>query len=840
MSWFVRAPVTAASFALLAGCYEHHLCGEPESCDYADNDCDDLVDEDFVDEAGVYVTAEHCGGCGVACADVFPTALETECAVDAEEGFAFCRIVSCPEGFHLAGDGACVPDVPVACLPCTEDGDCALRDPDAVCVEIGDGGLRCAPLCAGGCPEGTECAPAGHCVPVGGDCACNEATLGLEVGCLVDRGDGHQCVGVSICAEGGFGACEPAVDEACNDQDDDCDGAVDEDFRDEAGRYVARLHCGGCAIPCVEPGPNMVAECLPDGAGVRCDIRCEEGFVEVDGIAANGCECERWDGTGPPPDVGGDVDCDGVPDDTADFVYVTSTGSDTNPGTLARPMRTIQAALARGRAEGKDVLVARGIYDGPFDLVGGVSVFGGYRPDFRDRDLELYPVLVERTSAPPGSPVLTCRTVTAPTRVEGFVLAGSDATAPGEGSTAVWLDRCGPTVELRQVTVLAGRGSDGARGDDSSDNLADWGLRSLDQLDGASGTTGADAGTVGLCVPVSAGRGGRKSCRAANVSGGDGGGGGCPESGCVNGSPCGNAGCTDYTVGGVCDFDAVLRDAVPNPAAGAGRGPAGGAAGELTYNAPTNRGVCNFCDDNPTLPRNGGNGGDGAPGGDGAGGGGCGGVPLLDPASGRVRGGDGAGGTSGGNGSGGGGGTAGAGYDVIGGTSGDCADRAGGAGGGGGSGGCGAPAADGATGGGASVGIAIRLGSSAGPTLDSVRVVTASGGSGGDGGIGAGGGTPGVGGLGGTALYWCARNGGRGGDGGRGGAGGGGGGGCGGGSHAIYLAGTPSDAYLGAIGAGTTLDLAGVAGAGGRGGFSPGEPGTAGSDGSAEAIFVAP
>ena len=43
--------------------------------------------------------------------------------------------------------------------------------------------------------------------------------------------------------------------------------------------------------------------------------------------------------------------------------------------------------MARGRIESKAVLVSRGIYDGSFDIVSGVDVYGGYSPDFRDRDL---------------------------------------------------------------------------------------------------------------------------------------------------------------------------------------------------------------------------------------------------------------------------------------------------------------------------------------------------------------------------------------------------------------------------------------------------------------------
>ncbi len=830
-----------AMLALSFGCYESRLCGEPESCNFDDDDCDRRIDEEFVNEAGVYDTLEHCGGCNVACPAVFPTAAETACEVDESAGSARCVIVACPDGWHRAGDGACAPDLPVLCLPCIDDADCALRMPGARCAELAGGALHCLPPCGeGACAPGFSC-EGGFCAPSTGSCGCSEEALGVELACLFTRDESFACAATQRCTAEGLGACEPALEETCNTIDDDCDSEVDEIFRDDAGRYVDRLHCGACNVPCVEPGPNMVATCEPrGGASSECVVACLEGFVDVDGILANGCECERAGGDGPPPAVGGDGDCDGVPDETDDYVYVTTTGSDTSPGTLERPMRTPQAALARARAEGKDVLVARGVYDGRVALVGGVSLFGGYRPDFRDRDLELFPVVLEHTTGEPGEPVLVCRGVTAPTRVDGLSIRGSEATRAGRGSTAVFLDGCGPEVELSQLEILAGRGADGVRGASSSDRLAATGA-TLGDLDGIPGEPGAAGNDGAFCPRSPGGRGGPHVCPdGADVSGGDGGATECSPVVCTNGRACGNSGCTDFTAGGVCDFDRMLSAAGPNPAGEIGRGPSPGVGGPLTYDAPTNRGVCSFCDDNPTLERNGGRGGDGADGVDGSGGLGCVAGPVFDPSTGRLGGASGTDGTPGTHGSGGGGGTAGAGYAVIGGTVGGCSDRSGGSGGGGGGGGCGAPAATAGTGGGASVGIVVRLaaGSGVGPELRDVRVVTASGGAGGPGGQGAAGGVPGSGSSGGGSRFWCARSGGRGGEGGRGGAGGGGGGGCGGGSHGVVVvrSGVDASAYVERFS--IAVDATGVAGRGGPGGFAPAASGGAGASGTADAVLV--
>ncbi|MEM7449265.1 MAG: hypothetical protein AAF355_13575 [Myxococcota bacterium] len=823
------------------GCHESVLCGGEESCDYLDNDCDDRVDENFRDEEERYTDVAHCGGCGVRCSEVFPTAEETACQLDGE-GTPGCVLVSCPAGFRRSGAGSCAPEVVPTCLPCTQDEDCDLRLSGSRCESVG-GELRCLPPCGEGCDPGFSCNPTeGLCQPDNGACLCVAETLGASFACLFSSGD-RTCAGVRSCGKKGLGPCEAALVEACNGQDDDCDGSIDESFVDASGSYISAAHCGACGRPCVEPGPNTLAECLADSggsdpSGVICSITCLDGFIDVDGFESNGCECERFDGQGAPPIGTGDLDCDGVVDDDDSFIYVSTSGSDGNPGTLASPMRTLGAAVSRGQASGRDVLVARGIYDEQLSLVAGVSVFGGYRTDFRDRDLDLYPTALEY-SADPGAPVVLCTSITSATQLDGFLIIGSDASIPGEGSTTVYSDGCSDAVLFGSLVVQAGRGADGLRGSSSAENLGALGFTSLAELDGPDGASGRPGTPSGsFCAPVMSGVGGSKSCGGVDVGGGDGGFADCPNLGCVNGSPCGNAGCTDYTVDGVCDLDAALATAVSNPAAADGRGPAPGLAGEVTYSAPTNRGTCNFCDDNPSLRRIGDDGEDGGNGQDGASGAGCAAPPQIDFSSGRVRASNGTSGTGGTVGSGGGGGTGGAGYSVIGGTFPTCFDRSGGSGGGGGAGGCGAPGAEAGRGGGSSVGVSIRLLNLSGPSFDEVRILTASGGAGGDGGAGASGGAGGSGGNGGTVEFFCSRNGGRGGDGGSGGSGGGGGGGCGGGSHGIFLAGTGSSAYLSAVEAEIVVEETGVAGLGGAAGSSPSAAGGSGATGSSEAIVI--
>jgi hypothetical protein len=835
----VLASLIAA--ALTGACFDEHPC-VVETCDGLDNDCDGRADEDYVDAQGRYANAEHCGGCGMACAEALPSAETTACVVGAGSA-PECRVDSCPEGFAPVSQHRCEPKLPVLCFPCSEDDDCAARVPGAQCFNEADGSGRCGSPCASelDCPVGYRCqeGEAGsQCRPNGGSCLCTAATEGADLACELRGHAGHLCPGLRTCRDGKLGACASLLEERCNEQDDDCDGQVDEDFLDGQGRLTLLDHCGACGRRCVALGPHTVPTCTAAGDEAVCLRGCEPEYVDVDGVAANGCECRLT--TGPDVVVSGDADCNGETDPVPEVVFVSPAGDDANSGIdPTHPVATLDRGVKVALSLARPVLVARGIYAGPLVLKPGLTLIGGYSPDFEVHDEVLYPVLIERAEVADGTPLLRCTDITVSSHVQGLTVAASDRAEPGQGNTAVLLDGCGPSVTLQNITVLAGRGGDGEHGADSSHQVD---LMSLTGEDGETGRPGNLLGTA--CPTLAAGSGGAKMCDF-DVSGGDGGDAQCAVLDCDNTSSaaCGNSGCTDYTVGDTCFLELAKAAATPNPPAQPGEGIAPGLAGAQTYDAPTNRGVCDFCDDNPSLLRNGQDGADGADGVDGDGGDACDGELHIDE-HGRVTASAGQDGERGEDGSGGGGGSAGGGYSVIANTVGTCSSVSGGSGGGGGSGGCGAPGAAGGGGGGGSVGIVIRLrdNQDAGPTLQNIRVVSSAGGHGADGGLGARGGAGGVGAVGGLGSFWCARAGGRGGDGGNGGSAGGGGGGCGGPSIGILLAPGSADTtgYASGLSASVLIQVAGTVRQGGQGGFSPAQSGKPGQAGGTHTLRVSP
>lgn len=137
---------------------------------------------------------------------------------------------------------------------CTTDGCACVTDEDCEsgrCVDL-DG----ASLCLGPCSPDAGCAE-------GFACEALEHDGGTAFFCVPDP---DACV---------------AVDELCNDADDDCDGAVDEDF----DLQTDLSNCGACGATC--NAENARLRCV-EGA---CDLfSCVPGWVDCDGDLENGCE----------------------------------------------------------------------------------------------------------------------------------------------------------------------------------------------------------------------------------------------------------------------------------------------------------------------------------------------------------------------------------------------------------------------------------------------------------------------------------------------------------------------------------------------------------------------
>ncbi|MBM4319351.1 MAG: hypothetical protein FJ125_05155, partial [Deltaproteobacteria bacterium] len=140
----------------------------------------------------------------------------------------------------------------------------------------------------------------------------DEGFAGLNQPCLAGEG---ACLraGVMRCTDDGAaticgaqpGAAQP---EACNYQDDDCDGATDEDYKDPlTGLYVGQEHCGLCNASCARAILFATAtECRVVGASALClATACEPGYL----LSQNGRVCVPPSGVGDCSPCAEDIDC---------------------------------------------------------------------------------------------------------------------------------------------------------------------------------------------------------------------------------------------------------------------------------------------------------------------------------------------------------------------------------------------------------------------------------------------------------------------------------------------------------------------------------------------------
>ncbi len=310
----------------------------PEVCNYQDDNCDGVVDEDYkVPGTGKYGHFDHCGACGVSCEGAVPNGV-AKC--DATGAQPRCVVDACDEGYWQASDLACVPFPETLCVPCASDAACQV--PGDACVDVsGDGKRYCVWDCSAGslhpktgpgggvCPAGYVCADLGggvqQCRPQSGWCDCLFGDEGKTRLCRVTNAHG-TCLGVETCDPGqgwlGCTALTPGP-EVCNGVDDDCNGLTDELYPDVGAVCFAGI--GECrragVMVCNGRGDGVVCDAVPgaslpetcDEKDNDCDGEMDEDFGDKGKPCSVGVgECLRYgtqvckaDGTG--------VQCNAVP-----------------------------------------------------------------------------------------------------------------------------------------------------------------------------------------------------------------------------------------------------------------------------------------------------------------------------------------------------------------------------------------------------------------------------------------------------------------------------------------------------------------------------------------------